>query len=56
MKWNLLIAATLLSLSIFSQKPNITWGDEFKLRKGSTDLEVIYADKSGVYLQEGHLA
>ena len=56
MKWNLLMAAALLSLSAFSQKPKITWGDEFKLRKGSTDLEVIYADKSGVYLQEGHLA
>lgn len=56
MKWNLLLAAALLSLSTFAQKPKITWGDEFKLRKGSTDLEVIYADKSGVYLQEGHLA
>lgn len=56
MKWNFLMAAALLSLSTFSQKPKITWGDEFKLRKGSTDLEVIYADKSGVYLQEGHLA
>ncbi len=56
MRWNLLLIATTLSLSAFSQKPKITWGDEFKLRKGSTDLEVIYADKSGVYLQEGHLA
>jgi hypothetical protein len=56
MKWNLLVATVLLSLSTFSQKPKITWGEEFKLRKGSTDLEVIYADKSGVYLQEGHLA
>ncbi|MCW3120296.1 MAG: hypothetical protein JWM28_4378 [Chitinophagaceae bacterium] len=56
MKWNLLMAAALLSLSTFSQKSKITWGDEFRLRRGSTDLEVIYADKSGVYLQEGHLA
>ena len=40
----------------FSQKPKINWGDEFKLRKGSTDLDVVYADKSGVYLQESHLA
>ncbi|HEY0679946.1 MAG TPA: hypothetical protein VGD17_16795, partial [Chitinophagaceae bacterium] len=38
------------------QKPKVKWGDEFKMRKGSTDLEVIYADKSGAYLQEGHLA
>jgi hypothetical protein len=39
-----------------SQKPKITWGDEFKLRKGSTDLDVVYADRSGVYLEESHLA
>lgn len=56
MKWNFLFLATLISLAALSQKPRITWGDEFKLRKGSTDLEVVYADKSGVYLQEGHLA
>lgn len=43
-------------LAAFSQKPKITWGDEFKLRKGSTDLDVIHSDKTGVYLQEGHLA
>ena len=45
-----------LCLCSFSQKPKITWGDEFKLRKGSTDLDVVYANKSGVYLQESHLA
>lgn len=56
MKWNLLLIAATLSISAFAQKPKITWGEEFRLRKGSTDLEVIYADKSGVYLQEGHLA
>ena len=52
----LLTTFALLCLCSFSQKPNITWGDEFKLRKGSTDLDVVYADKSGVYLQESHLA
>lgn len=56
MKCKMLAAAILFSLIAFAQKPKLTWGDEFKLRKGSTDLEVIYADKSGVYLQEGHLA
>jgi hypothetical protein len=56
MKWNLLLIAATLSISSLAQKPKITWGEEFRLRKGSTDLEVIYADKSGVYLQEGHLA
>ena len=52
----LLTTFLFLCLCSFSQKPNITWGDEFKLRKGSTDLDVVYADNSGVYLQESHLA
>jgi len=52
----LLSIALLFSITCFAQKPKINWGDEFKLRKGSTDLEVIYADNNGVYLQEGHLA
>lgn len=55
-KGNFLITLLCLCTGIFSQKPKITWGDEFKLRKGSTDLEVVYADKTGAYLQEGHLA
>ncbi|MFT3677791.1 MAG: hypothetical protein QM781_18000 [Chitinophagaceae bacterium] len=56
MKCKMLAVAILFSLVGFAQNPKLTWGDEFKLKKGSTDLEVIYADKSGVYLQEGHLA
>ncbi len=56
MKCKLLVAAILFCFVGFAQNPKLTWGDEFKLKKGSTDLEVIYADKSGVYLQEGHLA
>src|SRR5438045_3722843 len=55
-KGNLLLLFVCFSLSTFCQKPKITWGDEFKLRKGSTDLDVIYSDKTGVYLQESHLA
>jgi hypothetical protein len=54
--WNLLLASFCLCLCCFSQKPKVKWGDEFKLHKGSTDLDVVYADKSGVYLQESHLA
>ncbi len=58
MKWNHfpLFVLSVLSLNTFAQKPKVQWGDEFKMRKGSTDLEVVYADNSGVYLQEGHLA
>ncbi|MFN8290479.1 MAG: hypothetical protein U0U70_09490 [Chitinophagaceae bacterium] len=42
--------------SAFSQSANVTWGDEFKLRKGSTDLSVFYTDNTGIYLKESHSA
>lgn len=51
-----LVLFVCLTLPAFSQKPKIEWGDEFKLRKGSTDLSVVYSDNSGVYLQESHYA
>jgi hypothetical protein len=51
----LLLATVIFSLTSLAQRPKITWGDEFKLRKGSTDLEVIHSDNNSVYLQEGHL-
>jgi|GEM_PF-5978682 len=55
---NLMVLFLALSLTIpaFSQKPKIEWGDEFKLHKGSTDLDVVYSDQSGVYIQESHYA
>ncbi len=53
---SLLFILILLAINGFSQKANIFWGDEFKMHKGSTDLDVISADNSGVYLQESHLA
>ena len=55
-KITLVLTLTMLSFFAFAQKQNIAWGDEFKMKKGSTDLSVIHTDKSGVYLQEGHLA
>ncbi|MFN4315655.1 MAG: hypothetical protein ACK4E0_15250 [Chitinophagaceae bacterium] len=56
MKCILTVAVCLFSYSVLAQKSSVFWGDEFKLKRGSTDLRVVYADKSGVYLQEGHLA
>ena len=52
----ILLLSLCLNVIALSQKPKIKWGDEFKLHKGSTDLEVVYSDNSGVYLQESHLA
>lgn len=57
MKKNALLPVLLvLSTACFAQKPKINWGEEFKFSKGSTDLEIMYADKDGMYLQEGHAA
>lgn len=57
MKTALFILLSLFTaLASLAQQPRITWGEEFKMSRGSTDLDVIYTDKSGVYLQESHLA
>jgi hypothetical protein len=50
------VAVMALSLCASSQNQSITWGDEFKLKKGSGNISVLYTDASGVYLQEDHLA
>jgi hypothetical protein len=39
-----------------AQNASVTWGEEFKLKKGSTDLSVIHADNTGVYVKESHMA
>jgi len=46
----------LISLFSVAQTASVSWGEEFKLRKGSTDLSVIHADNTGVYVKESHLA
>jgi len=42
------------TVSTFAQKATMTWGEEFKMHKLSSDLAVIYADNTGVYLKESH--
>lgn len=39
-----------------AQKQTITWGDEFKLKKGSGDIKVLFTDETGVYVEEEHIA
>ncbi len=57
MKKALLASVHLLLCSIlFAQTANVTWGEEYKLKKGSTNLEVIHSDNSGVYVKESHYA
>jgi hypothetical protein len=53
----LLIGCLLIicALSTVAQKATMTWGEEFKLHKGGSDLSVIYSDNTGVYLKETHI-
>jgi hypothetical protein len=55
-KISLLLACIGFSITCLAQKPVIKWGEEFKLRKGSSDLEVVLVDQTGAYLQESHRA
>lgn len=54
MKKNVLTLFCLFSFFTHYGQTKVSWGDEFKLRKGSTDLSVIKADVTGVYLEESH--
>ena len=50
-----LLLSLVIVNAVFSQSPKITWGEEFKMSKGSTDLSVVFTDNTGVYLQESHM-
>src|SRR5215213_7098304 len=39
-------------LSAYAQSYKITWGNELKLKKGTTDIDVIAADNTGLYFTE----
>jgi hypothetical protein len=41
---------------IFSQQMRMTWGEELKLKKGNFNLQVLQADKTGIFLKESHYA
>jgi hypothetical protein len=49
----LLLVAIAISVTARSQKQSITWGDEFKVKKGgSNNIRVLTTDSSGIYLEE----
>lgn len=56
----LLLAMVAVTIAVNAQKTgwqtSVNWGEEFKMKKGSTDLSVIQAEKDGIYLKEGHAA
>lgn len=44
----------LMLLPVIFAQPNykVTWGDEIKLKKGTADLDIVAADKTGLYFTE----
>src|SRR5580658_6004234 len=52
------IATFVLSTATYqlNAQAKVTWGDEFKMHKGSTDLAILQVDKSGIYMEESHEA
>lgn len=50
-----LFSLVLLHAQIVAQKASVKWSEEFRIKSGTTDLDVLHADKSGIYLQESHL-
>ena len=55
MKYLLLLGCCLSWFYSVAQKPTVKWGEEIKMSREITDLRFILADKSGLYLEEGHL-
>lgn len=51
-----LVAASLFTFCSMAQNASVSWGEEFKMKKGSTDLSVIHTEDNAVYLREGHAA
>lgn len=50
------LAATLVFASYVQgvAQEKVSWGDEFKMSRGSTDLSILQADPTGIYLEESH--
>jgi hypothetical protein len=50
-----LITCIVLVATGSAQSYRITWGDEIKLKKGTTDLDIVSADNTGLYFTESRL-
>ncbi len=51
-KMSLLTIFSICSLYMNAQNFRLIWGDEIKLKKGTADLDVIAADKTGIFFTE----
>lgn len=43
------------STGLLAQSYKVNWGDEIKLKKGTTDLDIVTADNTGLYFTEARL-
>ena len=43
----------VLHTTLPAQNSTVTWGEDLKIKRGTTELNIITADNSGVYVQEG---
>lgn len=56
MKIRFLVLALFAVSSISNaQTYRLTWGEEMKWKKGTTDLDIVAADNSGIYIAEAHV-
>ena len=57
MRTGILLFVLLLFKNPFllAQQYQVSWGDALKMRKGTTDMEIVAADNTGVYFSEGSL-
>lgn len=53
-KTTLLAALLIIATCLCAQNYKLTVGEEMKLTKGTTDMEIVAADKTGVYFTEAH--
>ena len=44
-----------LVLISFSQSYRINWGNEIKLKKGTTDLDIVSVDNTGLFFTESRI-
>jgi hypothetical protein len=51
----ILFASICIYSNSFTQTYKVQWGDEMKVKKGSMDMDIVHADKSGVYMIEGRM-
>ena len=54
---NTILSFFSLCIALISQSQSygINWGDEIKLKKGTTDLDIVSADNTGLYFTESRL-